>query len=76
VSYPIFKGGSVPPPLEFGKSPMCEDPQCFRSRPHYPREYGCRWSDFAIVGRDSMVIIMKDEHGNVLPEPVKKQAWF
>lgn len=32
------------PFLERG-TPLCHDPHCRRGGPHYPREFGCRWSD-------------------------------
>jgi hypothetical protein len=50
-----FNGGAPPPEFKDFSGPLCEDPACYRSRPHFPREWGCRWSEVAIVGQDGAV---------------------
>lgn len=65
-----FRGGSVPPPLGDFKGPLCEDPACFRHRPHFPREWGCHWSDHAIINKNHTVTHLKDRAGRPLPEPI------
>lgn len=47
-----FRGGGVPPESEDFSGPLCEDPACYRKRPHFPREYGCRWSNVCVYGKD------------------------
>lgn len=67
-----FKGNGVPPPLDGTSNTICEDPACFRERPHWVREWGCRWSNNAIVNKDGTVTHFKDRWGRPLPEPVTK----
>lgn len=50
-----FTGGSVPPDLKDFSGPLFEDPVCYRCRPHFTREYGCRWSHVAIYGADGSI---------------------
>jgi protein gp37 len=56
--------GLPPPDLPFFQAgtPLCTDPLCARGRPHYPREFGCRWGkepkgprrlDWVVAGGES-----------------------
>jgi len=42
--------GKYPRDMGFG-GPLCMSPLCRREGPHYPREYGCRWSQVHIDGK-------------------------
>lgn len=35
-------------------TPLCSDELCQRTGPHYPREYGCRWSKVHVEGQTCM----------------------
>ncbi len=65
-----FMGGSIPPENNNFSGPLCKDPACFRGGPHFPREWGCRWNDHAIINKDGTVTIFKDEHDRPLRDPV------
>lgn len=71
-----FRGGEVPPEFKDFSGPLCEDPACWRKRPHFPREYGCRWSFNAICNKDGTTTIFKDEGGRVLTHPKTVRTWF
>lgn len=64
-----FDGKSSPPELKDFSGPICNDPACYRGGPHFPREWGCRWSDFAIINKDGTVTRFKDQLGRPLLEP-------
>lgn len=60
MSVATYAGGPNPPPpyelcgLGGRQMTMCEDPHCYRKRPHCCREWGCRWSSVAVVGPDRL----------------------
>lgn len=48
----------MPPEFKDFSGPVCQDPACYRERPHFPREYGCRWSSIAIDNKDGTTTIL------------------
>lgn len=68
----IYVGVGYPPELKNFSGPLCDDPLCFRNRPHFPREWGCRWSERAILNPNQTVTWFTDMDGGKLPRPITK----
>ena len=66
-----FKGNCEPPDMDAMTTVMCEDPACFRNRPHWPREYGCRWSHVAVDHKDGTTTTL-EPYNETAPPPTKK----
>lgn len=70
----VYVGIGYPPELKDFSGPLCDDPLCYRHRPHFPREWGCRWSTRARVNPNGTITEWMDEYGHKLEPPRRRQS--